>query len=1011
MHQRRPIQILPSYEIKQFDQPPHFTTSERRHFFALCPAMKEKVQNAKGDINPIGLAIQYGYFKSTGKFYLIEQFREGDIRYIAKQLNIILTEKFQLSYSDRSRLNHKKSILEILSYQPFKNETSVFQQMIENLVAKQISPRKIVLSIVDLLSAKKIEVPNYVTFANEITLQYQTFEDSLVERLEQHITLDDKQVLDELINKIPISHQRPLLIRLKTINQSIQPGKIKESVRGFLIIKKLKQELSELIKNLNISSEAMRYYAQWVIKAKLTQLTNMTDDNKRYLYLVAFVAHQFKVWQDTLIDVVLKSTQHYKNKAELMLNTIHADNLTEKNRLTTSVLKSYNEHHVSIKAVRSILYNQGYNDAQKVSSLYKIVPVEESSLDVQAEEAAHSLFEQIQGEKDNQNFYLIIEKLSRKLQNRVAECIKHLGFIIHHTLSPLDKALQYYQSNAQLIKTAPCDFLTDVEKKLIFKEGDFNISLYKAIFFIRIVDGIKSGAISLIESYRYMPVESYLLDKERWLSERQVILEKTGLLEFEDIGALLPELQQQLDKRYVEVNRRILSGDNTYVKLKKEGGFSLHTPAIDKPDYDSVLDLLGRDQYISILQMMAEMNDDTQFTANFKHYKRKGGQAPPSDATFFAGIFALGTNIGLHKLANSARGINYNTLSNAVEWRFSLENLHAVNDVLTERMNKMWLPEQFKKEKDLLHTSSDAQKRSVSAESLNANCSYKYFGNGKGANIYMFIDERGILFYSTVFSSSERDAAYVLDGLLHNESFESGMHSTDTHGYSEMVFAASHLIGVSFAPRIKDISKVALVSFKKILSHDESKNYSIKPKQYANPSAIKSTWDDILRLIATIKLREHKASTVLKRLSSYAKQHPILNGLKAFGRIIKSIFILNYINDVELRQTIEKQLNKGELANRFSSAITFVNNQEIVQGLPEDQEVAAMCKLILQNIIILWNYTALTKLIIRSNEERQKEIIENLMQGSILAWGHANLLGLSDTLTVKMMMRLAVNKW
>ena len=32
----------------------------------------------------------------------------------------------------------------------------------------------------------------------------------------------------------------------------------------------------------------------------------------------------------------------------------------------------------------------------------------------------------------------------------------------------------------------------------------------------------------------------------------------------------------------------------------------------------------------------------------------------------------------------------------------------------------------------------------------------------KAQNLSTFIDERGILFYSTVFSSSERDAAYVI---------------------------------------------------------------------------------------------------------------------------------------------------------------------------------------------------------------------------------------------------------
>ena len=228
--------------------------------------------------------------------------------------------------------------------------------------------------------------------------------------------------------------------------------------------------------------------------------------------------------------------------------------------------------------------------------------------------------------------------------------------------------------------------------------------------------------------------------------------------------------------------------------------------------------IIGKEKYIPILQMMAEMNDLSNFTANFKHHKIKGAKAKPNNEIFFAGIFALGSNIGLHKLASTAIGVNYNTLSNAVNWYFSLENLYMVNQTLIDIMTKLWLPSKFKREQSLLHTSSDGQKQCVSVESLNANYSYKYHGNSKGVNIYRFIDERGILFYTDVFSSSERDAAYVIDGLLHNEIIKSDLHSTDTHGYTEMIFAVSHLIGVTFAPRIKDVTSLNLVSFDKIKS-------------------------------------------------------------------------------------------------------------------------------------------------------------------------------------------------
>lgn len=352
--------------------------------------------------------------------------------------------------------------------------------------------------------------------------------------------------------------------------------------------------------------------------------------------------------------------------------------------------------------------------------------------------------------------------------------------------------------------------------------------------------------------------------------------------------------------------------------------------------------------------------------------------------------------MGLHKLANTAIGINYNTLSNTINWYFSLENLHMVNHALIALMTKLSLPNKFKAEKKLLHTSSDGQRQCVSVESLNTNYSYKYHGNSKGVSVYRFIDERGILFYANVFSSSDRDAIYVIDGLLHNECIQSDVHSTDTHGYTEMVFAISYLMKVTFAPRIKDIAGVSLVRFDKIKSKVANKQtMPIKPDGYIKEEKIKKHWDSILRLCATIMLRRHRASTVLKRLSAYTNQHPLQESLKEFGRIIKTVFVLKYIDDVSWRQTIEKQLNKGELANKFATAVSFAN-QEMAEAYQEDQEIVAMCRTILQNIIILWNYVELTKIIMRSDKMDREALLNSITNASIITWQHVNMLGVYD---------------
>ncbi len=190
---------------------------------------------------------------------------------------------------------------------------------------------------------------------------------------------------------------------------------------------------------------------------------------------------------------------------------------------------------------------------------------------------------------------------------------------------------------------------------------------------------------------------------------------------------------------------------------------------------------------------------------------------------------------------------------------FSIDNLNNANDKIVNFIDKIELSKVFKRNQEKTHTSSDGQKFNIAVDSLNSNYSFKYFGKGKGVSIYSFIDESHRLFYSTVISSSEREASFVIDGLLHNDVVQSNIHSTDTHGYSEIVFGVTHLLGISFAPRIKNINDQNLYGFKS-KSELRKKGYKILPDKQINTKIITENWDSILKFIATIKLKRTTAS-------------------------------------------------------------------------------------------------------------------------------------------------------
>lgn len=109
------------------------------------------------------------------------------------------------------------------------------------------------------------------------------------------------------------------------------------------------------------------------------------------------------------------------------------------------------------------------------------------------------------------------------------------------------------------------------------------------------------------------------------------------------------------------------------------------------------------------------------------------------------------------------------------------------------------------------------------------------------------------------------------------------------------------------------------------------------------------------------------------------------------------MFILQYIDDVELRQTIQKQLNKIELANRFTRAVAVGNPREFIQTEKEEQEIAEACNRLIKNCIICWNYLYLNRQLEKcANLDTKENMLRTITKHSPMSWAHVNMLGEYD---------------
>jgi len=991
------MNILNKSQQEMFNNPPVFNSAERKQFF-YCPGpLKEKAKTLRKPSTRIGFLLACGYFKATKRFFHPENYHQNDISYIAHQIGAYASNFLPNLYEPKTRQRHEKYILEFYGYKRLdENSLKIIDQDIASMLRSQLKPKLIFWRCIDILIRERIQIPSYFLISELILKSINQRKKELTAVIRQELSTSAKSLLDGLFMQETDSPcSRYKLTLLKNLSQSNKPTQIKERTADLLYISQLYKHLEPFLPMLDLGHNGIRYFANSVIKSDIFQLNQRTAED-RYIHVVAFITHQYYRLHDNLVDTLLTTVKSFENGAK----RDHKEWCYGQRKIQGKSFKALSSSIDGkvfgfVCQLQEIIDNDG-TDASKLNLIRDLLETHQRRFP-DIEQQWEEFKRDFDSSTDDPRYYDILEERSLRLQNRVGPILKVLGFQCEPCTQDIVTAIEYFQrTNGAINHNAPIGFLADAELKVVTGSGAFRPSLYKALLFMHVANAIKSGQLNLEYSYKFRSLDEYLISRDRWDQEKRELISRAGLGTFEDCKYVLQQLDRALSWQYQSTNDKIRNNANPYFKPGINNNFTIATPKQEDEAADLLKSYFPDRHFVRLPEILSTVNAHTQFLQEFQHWQQRYTKGQRDDKVFYAGIVGLGCAIGIPKMSQISKLINETNLQHVVNWYFSLENIRAANDRIVRFMDQMELPNIYRKNPYALHTASDGQKFEVRADSLNANYSFKYFGKGQGVTANTFIDERNLLWHSLVFSASERESAYVIDGLMHNDVIKSDIHSTDTHGYSEAIFAATHLLGFSYAPRIKNLKKQTLYIFKGG-KNDDQPGWAVQPTKYVNEAVIGEYWDNILRLITTIKLKETSASDIFRRLNSYSKQHKLYQALKSFGQIIKSDFILRYIADVDLRQAIEKQLNKVELANRFTRAIAVGNPREFTQGDKDEQEIAESCNRLIRNAIICWNYLYLSQKLERMhNQEQKNKLLAAISSHSPMSWAHANLLGEYD---------------
>ncbi|MCT4573129.1 transposase, partial [Bacillus thuringiensis] len=100
-----------------------------------------------------------------------------------------------------------------------------------------------------------------------------------------------------------------------------------------------------------------------------------------------------------------------------------------------------------------------------------------------------------------------------------------------------------------------------------------------------------------------------------------------------------------------------------------------------------------------------------------------------------ATLMAMGTNIGLTKMAEATPGISYRQMANASQWRMYDDAMVRAQSILVNFQKEQKLSSYWG---DGTTSSSDGMRLSIAVRSLHAD-SNPHYGTGKGGTIYRFV--------------------------------------------------------------------------------------------------------------------------------------------------------------------------------------------------------------------------------------------------------------------------------
>lgn len=904
---------------------------------------------------------------------------------IVRQINRAVTpQRFTKAAFTRyglsgARAKHLNVIRGYLNLKPVTEETQTFLYEAALKTAKtKANPTDIVNASIEYLLRDQFELPELLVIERAARKASTNINDHLYQEISALLSQEQKQRIDALF-ELPPNHRVTDWHRLKSAPKKPTPKNIRAYLDHLNWLKPLAKDI--LLPNdlATKKMEAFRDDARSLNAARMKELKS----TKRYAIAAILIRFQLADALDNLALIFIRTIQDLESTGKRLFNEHCINKRDQSDQLIGhfhDVLSSFHASHNDSEYLE-VAHNQidpnldrwmRACDQHMSTSRTKHIPFMITSyrnkrsliftclenLSIQActgNEDLLKVWRFIQQNKESRSKQIDLHPHN---QSKRAFNISWIGKTWHSLLAPKYKRL----SNATQVNREYLELCLFCQMKEEMRVGD----LY--------VDN----------------ANEYSKDSDQFIDDETL---KAELPEYGDLvdlptqpKAFVKQLRKELrdacikvDKKFPELEEAWF--DHDVLKLKQ-----VRSPKKKKINDALDAQLKKHLDRVSIIDVISDTVNWLDLDRYFQPLSGNKKRIPDPKERLVSSLFCYGCNLGPAQTAECLKGLNRNKISWLNLRHASEKQLKKVIEKVVNVYQKMEIAKYWGDGKSL---SADGTHRRTYEDNLFSQFHFRY--RKKGMISYFLTSDNYICLFSHFIPCGVHESTYILDGLMDNElDIDPKNIHGDTQAQTLSTFGLSYLLGFNLMPRIRKIKKL---KFFKPSDDLKLKNIGRLFKDTINWQLIEDHLPEMYRTAISIKKGIVTPSAILRRAGGRSRKNRRYYAFQELGKVIRTLFLLHYISDYELRQFIQRETNKSEQFNNFVQWVAFHNDGLIAEDLQREQGKIVKYQHLVANLVVLYNAEKMTRALKAINDSGFELTERNMFHLSPFWTSHINRLG------------------